>query len=207
MALVTIPYRFVVKRDTAANFVAANTLLLQGEFGLEEDTGRMKMGDGVTPWNSLTTYQVPGPVNLTGLANGYTQVWEDGAQEWIVAPPGSGGVGAIGATFDGGGAVLVPGVFTDVLVPFNCTITSATVLADQTGSIVLSVLADPYASFPPTTNIAPTTPPTISADDKSQDVALSGWTTSISAGTVVRLGIVSCTSIERATLTLGITKL
>lgn len=206
MANVIIPQRFWTRRGTAAALTAANETLYAGEWCLETDTGRAKYGDGTTAWVDLE-YSVPGRINLAGLADGYTLVWDAGAQEWIVAPPGSGGVGAIGATFDGGGAVLVPGVFTDVLVPFNCTITSATVLADQTGSIVLSVLADPYASFPPTTDIAPTTPPTISADDKSQDVSLSGWTTSISAGTVVRLGIVSCTSIERATLTLGITKL
>ena len=49
----TIFYRFVVKRDTRANFVAANTLLLEGEWSLELDTGRMKIGDGVTAYNAL----------------------------------------------------------------------------------------------------------------------------------------------------------
>lgn len=125
----------------------------------------------------------------------------------VISAAGPSGAGSIGATFDGGGAVLTPGVFVDVLVPFNCTITAATVLADQSGAVVFSVLADPYASFPPATNIAPTTPPTISGSDKSQDSTLSGWTTAIAAGTVVRFGVVSCTSIQRATLTLEVTKL
>lgn len=53
MSYVIIPDRFVVKRDTAANFTSANTLLLQGEWALELDTGKMKMGDGSTAWNSL----------------------------------------------------------------------------------------------------------------------------------------------------------
>lgn len=114
--------------------------------------------------------------------------------------------GAIGATFDGGGAALTPGVFTDVFVPFNCTIVGATLLADTTGNLVVSVLADPYASFPPTTDLAPTTPPTISGSDKSQDTTLSGWSTAIAAGDVVRLGVVSCSSITRATLSLEVTK-
>lgn len=119
---------------------------------------------------------------------------------------GASGNGAIGATFDGGGAALTPGVFTDVFVPFNCTIVGATLLADTTGNLVVSVLADPYASFPPTTDLAPTTPPTITASDKSQDTTLSGWSTAITAGDVVRLGVVSCSSITRATLSLEVTK-
>jgi hypothetical protein len=64
---VVIPYRFRIKRDTAANFAAANTLLLEGEFGLELDTGKLKIGDGVTAWNSLGYYDtsdVPEGSNL-----------------------------------------------------------------------------------------------------------------------------------------------
>lgn len=49
----TLMYRFVVKRDTHANFTAANTLLMAGEFSLETDTKLMKMGDGVTTYNTL----------------------------------------------------------------------------------------------------------------------------------------------------------
>lgn len=58
----TIDYRFVVKRDLAANFTAANTLLLQGEFALETDTNMLKMGDGSTPWNTLA-YWLPGQLS------------------------------------------------------------------------------------------------------------------------------------------------
>jgi len=53
MSYVIIPDRFVVKRDSAANFTSANTLLLEGEWALELDTGKMKIGDGTTVWNSL----------------------------------------------------------------------------------------------------------------------------------------------------------
>ena len=41
------------RRDTAANFTAANTLLAQGEEAYELDTGFEKRGDGVTLWNAL----------------------------------------------------------------------------------------------------------------------------------------------------------
>lgn len=42
-----------LRRGTAATWTAANTLLAQGEMGLETDTGRFKVGDGSTAWNSL----------------------------------------------------------------------------------------------------------------------------------------------------------
>lgn len=42
-----------LRRDTAAAWVAANSLLTIGEIGLETDTHKFKIGDGVTAWNSL----------------------------------------------------------------------------------------------------------------------------------------------------------
>ena len=42
-----------LRRDTAANWTAANPTLAQGEEGYEIDTLRRKVGDGATPWNSL----------------------------------------------------------------------------------------------------------------------------------------------------------
>lgn len=45
--------RIQVRRDIAADWTAQNPVLASGEPGLETDTGFMKMGDGVTAWNSL----------------------------------------------------------------------------------------------------------------------------------------------------------
>jgi len=42
-----------IRRDTAANWTSVNPVLHQGEHGLETDTGKEKIGDGVTAWNSL----------------------------------------------------------------------------------------------------------------------------------------------------------
>ena len=53
------------RRDTAANWTSVNPLLLQGELGLEYDTGRTKVGDGSNAWNSLPyspSAAAPGPV-------------------------------------------------------------------------------------------------------------------------------------------------
>ena len=37
-----------LKTDTAALWTSGNPLLLSGEIGFESDTGRFKIGDGVT---------------------------------------------------------------------------------------------------------------------------------------------------------------
>lgn len=39
--------------DTAANFTTANPILALGETGYEQDTGLLKVGDGVNDWNTL----------------------------------------------------------------------------------------------------------------------------------------------------------
>ena len=51
-----------VRRDTAANWTSANTVLSEGEIGYEIDTGYMKIGDGTTAWAALS-YFSPNPVD------------------------------------------------------------------------------------------------------------------------------------------------
>lgn len=45
--------QFQFRRGTAAQWTSANPTLASGEFGYETDTGRGKVGDGTTVWNSL----------------------------------------------------------------------------------------------------------------------------------------------------------
>lgn len=40
-------------RDTAANLASLNPTPLAGEWAYETDTGKVKVGDGSTPWSSL----------------------------------------------------------------------------------------------------------------------------------------------------------
>lgn len=47
------------RRDTASNWTSNNTVLLAGEWGIETDTKRFKMGDGVTAWQSLAYVKIP----------------------------------------------------------------------------------------------------------------------------------------------------
>jgi hypothetical protein len=42
-----------IRRGTAAQWTSANPILASGEFGYETDTGKFKIGDGTTAWNSI----------------------------------------------------------------------------------------------------------------------------------------------------------
>lgn len=55
-----------IRRDTAANFTASNPTLGQGEMGKETDTGKYKVGDGATAWNSLAYNSFIGAQGATG---------------------------------------------------------------------------------------------------------------------------------------------
>ena len=48
-----IEYTIKLRRDTATNWTSNNTVLAEGEFGYEKDTGKLKIGDGETAWASL----------------------------------------------------------------------------------------------------------------------------------------------------------
>lgn len=46
--------RIQLRRDSAANWALVNPVLAEGEVGWETDTRRMKVGDGSSPWSTLT---------------------------------------------------------------------------------------------------------------------------------------------------------
>jgi hypothetical protein len=110
--------------------------------------------------------------------------------------------------FDNNGTALTTGVKGDLSIPYAATITGVTLLADTSGSIVIDIWKDTYASYPPTDadSITAAAPPTISSATKSVDTTLTGWTTSITAGDILRFNIDSCTSITRCSLLLKINR-
>lgn len=60
----TINYRFRMRRALAATWVTLNDVLLEGEWGYEKDTGKVKIGDGVTAWNDLGYFAGSGGAGL-----------------------------------------------------------------------------------------------------------------------------------------------
>jgi hypothetical protein len=82
------------------------------------------------------------------------------------------------------------------------TITSWTIVSSQTGSIVVDVWKSNYSSFPPTSSIAGTEKPTLSSQNKNQDLTLTTWTTTINADDIIRFNVDSCTGIQKVTLSI-----
>jgi len=99
------------RRGTASEWTSANPILSQGEAGYEFDTGRFKVGNGLSTWNSLpyssgvtgpTGPSVTGPTGPTGAPSTVTGPT---GQQGPIGPTGpqgitgpTGATGAIGAT-------------------------------------------------------------------------------------------------------------
>jgi len=80
-------YRILLRRDTETNWSTSNTVLLSGEPGYATDTGELKIGDGVTAWNSLPSYVGPTGARLFGPTGPTGSVGATG-------PTGGAGTGA-----------------------------------------------------------------------------------------------------------------
>jgi hypothetical protein len=117
-------------------------------------------------------------------------------------------VASVTYVIDGGGAAITTGLKGYLEVPFDCTIIASTLLADQTGSIVVNVWKCSESSFPPdaTGKITASAPPTLTAAVKAQDTTLTGWTTSVSAGDILAFNVDSAATIQRVTLSLKVQK-
>lgn len=120
----------------------------------------------------------------------------------------NGAIRTITFIIDGGGSAITTGIKGDLEIPFACTINRVTLLADQSGSIVIDIWKDTYANYPPTVadTITASAKPTISTATKSQDATLTGWTTSIAAGDTLRFNVDSITTCTRVTLSLKVTE-
>lgn len=53
-----IKHIYQFKRGTAQRWIEVNPVLRQGEPGFEYDTGKLKIGDGFTPWTTLSYISV-----------------------------------------------------------------------------------------------------------------------------------------------------
>ena len=111
----------------------------------------------------------------------------------------------IAFVIDGGGTEIADGVAGDLQIGFDCTITGWTLLADQSGSIVVDVWKDTYANYPPTAadSITAAAKPTITADTKGTG-SPTAWITAITAGDTLRFNVDSCNVIQRCTVVLPV---
>ena len=141
-----------MRRDTAANWTSAGPTLAAGEWGLETDTLKFKIGDGTTAWASLAYSSLPsGVLQLSGgaMTGAITtnstfdgrDVAADGATADAALPKAGGAMtGAIttNSTFDGVDIATRDAVLTSTTTTANTalpkaggTLSGAIVAADQ----------------------------------------------------------------------------
>lgn len=104
--------------------------------------------------------------------------------------PGGGTVFDIAVKFSGGGSPLTAS-FVDVVVDFPCTINQVTLLGSPSGTVSTDITAIAVGSYSGAagSSITASDKPALSGAALYQDAGLTGWTTAIAAGTVLRFEI------------------
>lgn len=115
----------------------------------------------------------------------------------------------------GDGTNVIPaGVYVDVRFPFAATITKWSIAATKfttgtTGSVTFDLWKDTYANFPPVVgdSITASAKPTLTTAAKAESSTLTGWTTSVAAGDIIRVNVdATATAVSLCTLTLEFTR-
>lgn len=145
-------------------------------------------------WPASDSAEPPAHLTTDGDANLF---WSPG-----------GFLSTIGASFDGGSAVLSVSKTADLWVPFQTTLREVVMLSKETGSVQVGIWATGYSSYPPTSanSITGTATPAISSTNKYKDTTLSTWTTTFASDTCFRFNINSVSSIVQVVVTLKILK-
>lgn len=163
-------------------------------------------GTGLVARTAANTYTER---TITGTANEITVTNGDGVSgNPTLSLPTAAKAFGINFVIDGGGSAITTGIKGDIELPFAGTITSVRLLADQSGSIAVDIWKDTYANFPPTDadSITASAVPTITTATKSEDTTLTAWTTTFSAGDILRINVDSATTVKRVTLSIRGTK-
>jgi hypothetical protein len=113
---------------------------------------------------------------------------------------------AIPFIIDGSAFAITTGGKGYIQIPFGCSITAVTLLADQIGSIVIGIAKGTYAAYNTTTSIVASAPPTITSGIKYTDSTLTGWTKTITAGDILYFSVTSASTITRVTISLTVTR-
>jgi hypothetical protein len=156
---------------------------------------------GTAPQWSATLPIASGGTGLSAVgAAGTALVSTGSAASWVVQYL------SISFVIDGGGSAITTGIKGDLTIPFGCVIDQWTLLADQSGSIVVDIWKDTYANYPPTVadTITGSALPTISSATKGQSSTLTGWTATIAAGDTLRFNVNSVSTVTRVTLSLRV---
>jgi hypothetical protein len=119
----------------------------------------------------------------------------------------AGSTGTVGITLDGGGSAIVAGSTRSVTIPYACTISSWTLISDQSGSLSIHISTSSYANYPTLSNISGAgTSPNLSSAQKNASAPSSWATTTLSQGTIVSFVVDSAATVTWANLVLWLIK-
>ena len=119
---------------------------------------------------------------------------------------------ALGILIDYGTNVVQAGVQGSITVPFDCTLTSVTMLANTSGSVEVDVWKcsytqyDGFSTHPASgDSICGGTPPAISSTTKYKNTTLTGWGTTFAEGDIIAFNVTgTATSINKLTVSLHV---
>ena len=145
-----------LRRGTASAWTAANPTLAVGEFAIETDTDKYKIGDGSTAWTSLSYSSLPsgtvttaGGVTITGTMThgadgtgadvrwnsgtaGDYMLWDASEEQLVI----TGTNGAVALNVADGNATFAD----DVTITGNLTVNGATTTVSTTNTVVADSL-------------------------------------------------------------------
>jgi hypothetical protein len=86
-----MPYRILLRRDNSVTWTYNDPVLMTGEPGYETDTGRLKIGNGQSPWSDLNYYSgvtgtsitISGTPTNTSTPVGWGKIDIDGTDYWV----------------------------------------------------------------------------------------------------------------------------
>lgn len=189
-------------QSVSGTALPTGALLSGGVYSFVYDSGADAIIVGDRFGDALYSASNPDLVAIEALAGTTGVARKTAANTWSLED----GTTNLVFIIDNNGTTITTGIKGDLQIPYAATITGVVALADQSGSIVVDIWKDSYANFPPTNDdsITASAPVTISSATKSEDTTLTGWTTSITAGDVLRFNVDSVTSITRVSILLKV---
>ena len=145
-----------LRRDTASNWTSNNPTLAQGEFAIETDTDKYKIGDGSTAWTSLGYSSLP--ANVLPLTGGTL-------------------TGAL--TINGASPLVFEGATADAyettIAVTDPTADRTITLPNSTGTVALTTDLSSYATLASPTLTGTPAAPTASANTSTTQVATTAF--------------------------------
>lgn len=115
--------------------------------------------------------------------------------------------GSYGITIDGSGSVITTGVKGYLIIPYNYTITSWSIIGDTTGSIVFDIWKNNSAIPTIADTITASAKPTLSSQQFLSSTTLTGWTTGGLANDKIIISVNSVSTLTKVTLTINLNKI